>query len=71
MQKRINISIDDELNDRWTKVAKRLKVTKSGMVEQLLMEIVPVLEQEEPKDIIKSALQRTAEHVNATASLFE
>jgi len=65
------ISIDEELNDRWAKVAKKMKMSKSGMIEELLLEIVPVLEHEDPKDIIKYALQATSEQISNTASLFK
>ena len=70
-QKRIALSIDSELNDRWANVAKRLKMTKSGMVEDFLREVIPILEQEEPKDIMKMALKKTSEHIDLTASLFD
>jgi len=70
-QKRISISIDPELNDRWGKVAKKLKMSKSGMVEDFLREVVPILEQEQPKDIMRMALKKTGEQIDLTASLFE
>ena len=70
-QKRIALSIDEELNDRWAKVAKKLKMTKSGMVEDFLKEVIPILEQEQPKDIMKMALKKTSEQIDLTASLFD
>ena len=70
-QKRITISIDPELNDRWAKVAKKLKMSKSGMVEDFLREVIPILEQEQPKDIMKMAFKKTAEQIDLTASLFD
>jgi antitoxin component of RelBE/YafQ-DinJ toxin-antitoxin module len=70
-QKRVTISIDDELNDRFTAVSKKLKLTKSGMIEDFLREVVPILEQEAPKDVMKMALKKTAEQIDMTASLFE
>lgn len=44
-QKRVNISIDERLNDRWNIVADHHKITKSGMVEAYLLKILPKLEQ--------------------------
>ena len=70
-QKRITLSIDEELNERWANVAKRLKMTKSGMVEDFLKEVIPILEQEQPKDVMKMALKKTGEQISLTASLFE
>jgi len=70
-QKRIGLSVDTELNDRWTAVAKKLKMTKSGMIEDFLREVVPILEQESPNDVMKMALKKTAEHIDMTSSLFE
>jgi hypothetical protein len=46
-------------------------MTKSGMIEDFLREVVPVLEQEQPKDVMKMALKKTAEQIDMTASLFE
>lgn len=70
-RKHITISIDKEINERFTAVAKKLKLTKSGMIEDFLREVVPILEQEAPKDVMKMALKKTAEQIDMTASLFE
>ncbi len=43
-QKRISISIDERLNDRWKQVADHHKITKSGMIEAYLLKILPKLE---------------------------
>ena len=69
-QKRIGLSVESELNERWTAVAKKLKLTKSGMVEDFLREVVPILEQEAPADVMRMALKKTAERIDETASLF-
>lgn len=70
-RKHITISIDKEINERFTAVAKKLKLTKSGMIEDFLREVVPILEQEAPNDVMKMALKKTAEQIDMTASLFE
>jgi len=57
-KKRIGLSIDAELNDRWTKVAKRLKITKSGMIEELLEEVLPVLEAKNAKSLVEEVFGR-------------
>ena len=43
-QKRVSISIDERLNDRWKQVAEHHKITKSGMIESYLLKILPKLE---------------------------
>ena len=70
-QKRVNISIDSELNDRWAEISKKHGITKSGMVEEYLREVLPILEQERPKDTLRMALKKAAEGIDRTASLFE
>ena len=70
-QQRVGISIDKDINERWTAVAKKLKMTKSSMIDDFLKEVVPILEQEAPKDVMKMALKKTAEQIDMTASLFE
>ena len=70
-KRQVLIRIDEDLNNRWNKVAKKLNMTKSGMVEDFLNEVIPILEQEQPKDIMKMALKKTGEQINLTASLFE
>ena len=71
IKKTIGLSIDSELNDRWGAVAKKHKVTKSGMVEEYLEQILPILEQQTPNDMISSAMKEMAKSINATASLFD
>lgn len=70
-QKRIGLSIDEELNERWTKVAKKLKMTKSGMVEEMIRGVLPILEEEKPNEIMKKVLKKSAEQIELTASLFD
>ena len=70
-KKTVTMTIDPELNERWTKVSKKLKMSKSGMVEDFLREVIPILEQENPKDVMRMALKKTGEQIDLTASLFE
>ena len=70
-QKRIGLSIDEQLNERWTKVAKRLKMTKSGMVEEMISNILPILEKEKPNEVMKAVLKKSAEQIDLTANLFD
>ena len=52
-KKRINITIDPEINDRWNELAKKYGWTKSSMVEDWLRTILPIMEREDPRQIIK------------------
>jgi metal-responsive CopG/Arc/MetJ family transcriptional regulator len=70
-QKRIGMSIDAELNERWNKVAKKHKMTKSGMVEEYLETILPILEQETPNKMMAKAMKRMAQEIDTTGDLFE
>lgn len=71
MKKAVTISLDKLLNDRWSKVAKKHGLFKSGMIEEFLNEVVPVLEQETPTKILSSAMKRMAKEMDATANLFD
>jgi antitoxin component of RelBE/YafQ-DinJ toxin-antitoxin module len=70
-QKRIGLSIDEDLNERWGKVAKKLQMTKSGMVEEFLEEVLPILEEESPNRIVQNAMKVLAKQIDNTASLFD
>ncbi len=52
-KKRINITIDPEINERWNQLAKKYGWTKSAMVEDWLRTVLPIMEQEDPRQIIK------------------
>jgi len=70
-RKRINLTIPEGLNERWAKVAKRHGLTKSGMVEEWLNSILPILEQEQPKKVLHHAMKALAREIDTTASLFD
>jgi len=61
MKVRISLTIDEDVNKRWDKVAKRLKMSKSGMVEDFLRDVLPILEKESPVDMVGSALKKLGE----------
>jgi len=69
-QKRVLISIDEDLNDRWNKVSKKIKMSKSSMVEDFLNQVVPILEYDEPRDVMKHALDHIGKGVSDIGSLF-
>jgi len=51
-KKRVNISIDEELDKKWSEVAKKIGITKSAMVEEFLRDSLPILEDIDVKSII-------------------
>ncbi|MCI0501862.1 MAG: hypothetical protein L0Y61_09005 [Epsilonproteobacteria bacterium] len=57
MQKVVSISIDEDLNKRWGRVAQKLSMTKSGIVEDFLVQILPILEQKSLNGMVISAMQ--------------
>ena len=71
MQKRISLSIDAELNDLWGKIAKKHGLSKSGMVEEFLGGVLPILDESTPSKMMSKAMKKMAESIDDTASLFD
>lgn len=69
--KRVTISVDNDINDRWTKVAKRLELTKSGMVQEFLEQVLPILEEKEPNKMMAKAMKEMGQTIELTGSLFD
>ena len=70
-KKGIMISVDEELNDRWTKVSKKWKESKSSMVEDFLLRIIPVMEKEEPKDMISEVMKMAGQGMQEMGDLLD
>ena len=70
-KKRINLAIDPELDKRWTRIAKQLGWTKSGMLEDLLIEVLPYLEDLEPKKIIPKSMRAMADKLKELSELVD
>ena len=64
------ISIDSDLDARWKKVSKKIKMSKSSMIEDFLNEVVPILEKESPRDVMAYALEHIGKGVSDMGSLF-
>jgi predicted DNA-binding protein len=67
--KRVNITIDKELNDRWNIVAKRHGLKKSQMIQELLEMIIPALEEKNARSMIKNALLQNAKGIEKIGRL--
>lgn len=71
MQKRVSITIDENINKRWNAVAKKHNMTKSGMVEEYLEMMLPILEAQTPNKMMAKAMKEMATGIDLTASLFD
>ena len=71
MQKKVTITIDEDINTRWGKVAKKHKMSKSGIVEEFLSEMLPILEAETPNMMIARSMKKMSTTIDLTASLFD
>jgi len=56
-RKRINLTIPEDLDKRWSRVSKKHGLTKSGMLAEWLDSILPILEQEQPKKVLQHAMK--------------
>jgi hypothetical protein len=70
-QKRVNITINEQLNERWNKAAKKHDISKSGMVTEFLLEVLPILEESTPNKMMAKAMKQMSEQIDTTATLFD
>jgi len=71
MQKKVTITIDESLNDRWSNVAKKHKFTKSRIVEDMLEQLLPILEAKTPNKMMAEAMKSLGAQIDLTGDLFE
>lgn len=67
----MTISINDFLNERWSKVAKKHKLSKSRIVEDMLEQLLPILEAKTPNKMMAEAMKSLAGQIDLTGDLFE
>ena len=53
-RKRINVTVDNQLNERWERVAKRIGMTKSAMLDDMLESVLPILEADAKSMVAKA-----------------
>ena len=70
-KKRINLAIDPGLDKRWTETAKRMGWTKSGMLEDFLLEVLPHLDDLEPKRVVSKSLKAMSERLQDLSNLID
>lgn len=71
MRKNTTFTIDENISKRLSIVSKKIKQSKSSIVEELLTEILPILEAETPNKILARSMKKMAETIDLTASLFD
>jgi metal-responsive CopG/Arc/MetJ family transcriptional regulator len=59
---RVTFTIDKELNEQWNRVSEKLKINKSAMLREMLEEILPVLDKEEPREIIRAVINKSLDN---------
>ena len=70
-KKRVTVNIDTDLDIRWTKVAKRIKQSRSSMINEFLEHVLPILEAQTPNQMMSKAMKEMSNQIDLTASLFE
>jgi len=58
---RVTFTIDEDLNEQWNRVSEKLKINKSAMLREMLQELLPILDKEQPREIIRAVINKTAE----------
>ncbi len=70
-QKNVTVSVNEDMNARWTKVAKKLDLSKSKMIDEYLVSIIPILEAETPNKMMAKAMKKMSNEIDLTGDLFE
>ncbi len=71
MKKPTTFTIEEDVNKRLSVVSKKLKQSKSSIVEELIEHILPILEAQTPNKMMAEAMKQMAEQIDTTATLFE
>lgn len=71
MKKNVTFSLDQDLNDRFTKVAKKHNLSKSNVVEDFIAQVVPILEAQTPNKMLSQAFAELGKQISNTGSLFD
>ena len=60
----ITISIDKELNQRWTEASKKVGWSKASMIDTFVREILPILENSEDARLMVSLILKKSGKIN-------
>ncbi len=69
-KKQVLIRIDEDLNDRWNIVSKKIKMSKTAMIESFLESSLPMLEHDNPTDMVSDLFKEMGKTVEDVGSLF-
>ena len=70
-KKRVNFIIDSDLNDRWAVVAKKIKMSRTAMLESMLENSLPMLEYEKPTDAVSALFGEMSKVTKDIGNLFD
>ena len=71
MRKNTTFTIEESVSKRLSVVSKKMKQSKSSIVEELILEVLPILEAETPNKIMAKAMKKMSEQIDLTANLFD
>lgn len=71
MRKNTTFTIEESVSKRLSVVSKKMKQSKSSIVEELILEILPILEAETPNKMMSKAMKKMSEQIDLTATLFD
>jgi len=70
-REKITVTVDKELNEQWNRVAKSYGWTKSRMLDDLLREVLPVLDQNRPEEVLSKGLEKLGKSFSDVSKLIK
>lgn len=67
----VSISVSDELKERWDKVSKEYRISKSSMVVDILEKVLPLFEENDTKYILSNALRSIGNDISSLSNLLQ
>ena len=67
-RKNVTLRIKPDIYERWRNVAKRYGWSRSQMLEELLENVLPVLEEQDPKKILSEVARQMGDTMNAMST---
>lgn len=70
-KKRVMIYMDEDLDKRWKLVSKKIKMSKSSMLESMLEGMLPTLEKDNANDMVSSMLNQLGDTFKDAGDLIQ
>lgn len=70
-KKRVMIYMDEDLDNRWKLVSKKIKMSKSSMLESMLEGMLPTLEKDNANDMVSSMLNQLGDTFKDAGDLIQ